>query len=229
MADRRVQLGGDLHAQYAVLAGQAALGDLSPVCLQQLVEARQQPLIVRHLHHQLLRGQGVRPHREAVEHDLDRHQHGSLDESDPVQARADGHAHGGSAPHTCGGGQPSDGVSVLEDNAGTQKGNTADHLRRDAGRIRTPQAVNAHQIHKGVLGQDHEQRRGAGDDAVGADTRLLLPLAALQSYQCAQRRRQHDSDEEFQIVKCGQCRFRDKARQTRQHRKASFRVLHFEA
>ena len=87
----------------------------------QLVEAGQQLVAVRHLHHQLLRGEGVGPHGEAVEHDLDDHQHGRLDEAHPVQARTDGHTHGGSAPHTGGSSQAPDGVAVLEDDAGAQK------------------------------------------------------------------------------------------------------------
>ena len=166
----------------------------------QRVELLLQLLGVLHLHHKLLGGQGVGAHGEAVQNDLDGHQHRRFDQTQPVHARAHRHADGGGAPHTGGGGQAPDGVAVFEDNAGAQKGNAADHLRRDTGRVGAPQAVNGGHIDKGVLGQDHKQRRGAGDDAVGADARLLLPLAALQSHQRAQSRRQQQTDQKFQIV-----------------------------
>ena len=204
MGDGRLQLGGDLHAEVAVLAGKAAVGDLAAVLLQQVVKALVHGVGVLHLHQQLLGGEGVRAHGEAVEDHLDGHQDGGLAQAQPVHARAHSHADGGGAPHAGGGGQTADRIAVFEDDAGAQEGYAADHLGGDTGRVGAPQAIHGPAVHKGVFGDDHKERGGAGDDAVGADARLLLPLAALQSHQRAQRCGQQQAKQEFQVIVCGE-------------------------
>ena len=129
---------------------------------------------------------------------------------------------GGGAPHARRRSQAADGVAVFEDDACAEEGNAADHLRGDAGRVRAPQSVGADgRIHKGIFGQYHEQGGGAGDDAVGADARLLLPLAALQAHQGAQARRQQQTDQKLQIIVQCQGAFRQIAAQSCQHSHSS--------
>ena len=71
MGDRRLKPDGDLHTKASVLAGEAALCHLAAVLLQQIVKTGPQLIRILQLHQKFLGREGVRPHREAVENDLD--------------------------------------------------------------------------------------------------------------------------------------------------------------
>lgn len=194
------QSDGHLQAEHAVLPGQGAVGDLAPVLPDQAVKGLHQAVAVRHVHRDLLGDLRIAAHPEPVQHQLDHHQYHSLHQAQPVHTRADGHAHGGGAPHTGGSGQAPDGAAVFEDDAGAQKGNAADHLGGNAGGVRPPGAGQSGSVDECVFGQDHEHRRGAGNDAVGPHPRLLLALGALQANGRAQGSGQQDPEQKFQVI-----------------------------
>ena len=79
MGDRRLKPDGDLHTKAAVLTGEAALCHLAAVLLQQIVKAGPQLIRILQLHQNFLCREGVRPHREAVENDLDGNEDSRLD------------------------------------------------------------------------------------------------------------------------------------------------------
>lgn len=97
----------------------------------------------------------------------------------------------------------------MEDHACSEKGDAADHLcRHTAGIGITPGDTQVHQIHKTVFRQDHDNSRRYGDDAVRADSGVLLAFGTLQSDEEAKQLHHKNTNEKFKVVADGQYRLR---------------------
>ena len=147
-----------------------------------------------------VRADGVAVHEKLQEADEHRREHGGNE-----HARADGEADARRDPDAGRGGETLDRAAVFEDDARAQEADAADDLRRDARGVRALRAgiVHAvlHQIDKAVFGHDHHQRRGAADDDVRADARLLEPAGPLNADRRAAEARDHEPQAKIQMLR----------------------------
>lgn len=117
-----------------------------------------------------------------------------------VHSGTAGHSDSGHGPDTGGGGKSLDGVSVFKDHSGAKEGYAGDHLRRDAGGVSPPGPFGKHacfiqQVGKAVFGDDHDQSRRTGNDAVGTDPCFLGAFGSLQPDDGAAKGGRQDTDQ----------------------------------
>ena len=120
-------------------------------------------------------------------------------DADGVHARGNRHANAGRNPDAGGRGETMYRPSVHDDGAGPEKADAADDLRRDPARVEfhRPLRVGEGKITETVLGNHHDERASERDEEMGAQSRLLGAVGAVDTDDAAQNSREREPADQF--------------------------------
>jgi hypothetical protein len=125
------------------------------------------------------------------------------DDCRKVQSAADRQSHRSDGPQAGRGGQPANHLlAQKQDGAGAQEADAADHLCRDPRGIEH-NAIGADHVVEAVGGHDHDQRGSEAYEHVRAQPRHPFQPLALQSDGRAERRGEHQSQNDVLIWEHG--------------------------